>query len=154
MPKMTALGVTLVLAGIARLFAQQPPPSVITDQIMDMDAANYLGIGNTTPNVDVVIAQRSHFDPVNNTYILADHPNEQHRARTATRDELQDFRELTYNCDAVIILLRFAAPRLQPLAVSSSPTTRSASTQFCRIEKGCSEACVGLSSQEREARRW
>jgi hypothetical protein len=116
MSKITALGVTLVLAGMARLFAQQPPPSVITDQIMDMDAANYPEF-NGGFSAEEIIAQRSHFDPVNNTYVLAYHPNEEHReAGKATRDALLDFGELTYNCDAVII----GTPTLRRSALTTS----------------------------------
>ena len=103
MPKTLCEVATLILLTVPAVFAQQLPPSVITDPIMDIDAATYQGIGNTTPNVDVVIAQRSHFDPGKNTYILADHSNEPHRARTIKRDELLDLRELTYNCEAVIL---------------------------------------------------
>jgi hypothetical protein len=103
MPKTLREAVTFVLLTVPAVFAQQPPPSVITDQIMAMDAANYPPF-NGGLSVEEIIAQRSHFDTVNNTYVLAYHPNEEHReAGKATRDELLDLRELTYNCDAVII---------------------------------------------------
>jgi hypothetical protein len=42
MPKTLCEVVTLILLTVPAVFAQQPPPSVITDQIMAMDASNYL----------------------------------------------------------------------------------------------------------------
>jgi hypothetical protein len=105
MPKVTTLAVTLILASIPELFAQQPPPSAITDQIMAMDASNYQEFDGGL-SAEEVIAQRSHFDPVNNAYILAFHPHEEIRigiGGNERRDALSDFSEFTYNCDAVII---------------------------------------------------
>ncbi len=113
-----ALAVSLVLIGIPKLFAQQPPPSVITDQIMALDAANYAIYGSGI-SAEEAIAQRSHFDPVHNTYILADHPHEEVRIGSGgseKRDALSDFSELTYNCDAVII----GTPTLRRSALTAS----------------------------------
>jgi hypothetical protein len=116
MPIVRFSAVTLVLASIPKLFAQQPPPSVITDQIMAMDGSNYPGFDGGF-SVEELIAQRSHFDAVNDTYVLSYHPSEEHRqAGQATRDELLDFRELTYNCDAVIV----GTPTLRRSALTAS----------------------------------
>jgi len=105
-----------MLLAVPAVFAQQPPLLVITDQIMAMDASSNLQF-NGGSTAEEMIAQRSHFDAVSDTYILADHPNEGHHdASKATRDALMDFRGWTYNCDAVII----GTPTLRRSALTTS----------------------------------
>jgi hypothetical protein len=116
MSKTLRIATIVMLLTIPSVLAQQSAASHVTDDMLAMDAKKYPEFSSGL-TIEEFIAKGSHYDPINDAYAVAYHPNEGNRmAGTRRRDALLDIRELTYNSEVVVL----ATPLLRRSALIAS----------------------------------